>query len=179
MVYKLWHKTLFATALALSLAAVPAGAVTCSGTGCTGQDPDSTGCIDDGIWITASSLLYNGSAIAHVQLMWSPTCETVWSRLSTYNDPAATSAAHWSWLSNGSINFSTVSSSGVPSAPADPSDYDDYDEVYDISTSRHLDSKMYHYSETRVTNGVKACARITGLVTDKCTVLVDPDDLLP
>lgn len=179
MVYKLWHKTLFATALALSLAAVPAGAVTCSGTGCTGQEPDSTGCIDDGIWITASSLSSGGSVIAHVQLMWSPTCETVWSRLSTY---AEESPAHWSWLSNGSISFATVSTSGTPTAPGSPydsTDYDDYDEVYDITTVRHLDSKMYHYSETRVTNGVKACARITGLVTDKCTVLVDPDDLLP
>lgn len=151
------------------LAAAPAKAVTCSGTGCTGQTPQATGCVDDGVWITASPLTVSGSTIGHVQLIYSATCGTVWSRVSTYS---AQSGTHWTYLSNGTLNFAYQTGAASTVSPA----YDST-EVYDDTTAYHIDSLMYHRSETRIQNGVKACGRITGVVTDKCSVLVDPDDL--
>jgi len=180
MVHHLWRKAFLATVLMLSLTAIPAGAVTCSGSGCTGQSPVSTGCVDDAVWVTAAPLLYGNGywSAGQVQLMWSPTCETVWSRVSTY-DPQTydgESYSHWAWMAKSPFTFEAVTTTGAPPTPDDPTDYDDYDEVVDpVSMQRHLEGTMRHRSNSFVANGVKACGRITGLVPNTCTVQVYPN----
>jgi len=174
MVNHLWRNASLATVLMLSLTAIPAAAVTCSGSGCNGQDPVSTGCVDDAVWATYSALLDGSSVvIGYVHLMWSPTCETVWSRVSTYDsyDAQADNLTHQAWLSNGQLNFSSVSTSDLPPTPSNPSDYDDYDEVFDPALDRHLEGTMRHRSHAWVSNGVKACGKIYGLVATTCTGL--------
>jgi hypothetical protein len=64
-----------------ALAASPAVATSCSGTGCTGQDPQATGC-DNGASTVASTQLKGWfGPIGEVQLRWSPTCQTNWARV--------------------------------------------------------------------------------------------------
>jgi uncharacterized protein DUF2690 len=153
-------------ALAWGLAVAPASAQTCSGADCTGQTPQATGCDADGIWVTAAPANVGFSAIGYVHLMWSPTCQTVWSRLSTFGPQ---SGAYWAFLSSG-LNFAYQI--GAPYEAT----YD-FTQVFDPSLQQHKDSLMYHRSDNRVSNGVRACGRITGVFNLACTVLVDPDEL--
>lgn len=59
--------------------ATPANAVTCYGDYCSGKDPAATGC-DSG---AVTTKVYNTS-IASLQVRWSPTCKTNWTRLIIY-----------------------------------------------------------------------------------------------
>lgn len=60
--------------------AAPAQAVTCYGDYCSGQDPESTGCSADAFTTTS----YNNSQFS-LQVRWSPTCKTNWTRLTMYS----------------------------------------------------------------------------------------------
>jgi len=170
MIRKLMPAALVPAALVLALTALPAAAVTCSGTGCTGQSPADTGCDADGVWVTASPVLVGNSAIGYVHLMFSSTCGTVWTRYSTYA-LQGTGSGYWSFLSNGALNFAYASGHTPVAASYG------YTQVVDTDLAYHLDSLMYYRTESRVTSGVKSCGRVTGVVADKCTLLVDPDDL--
>ena len=62
---------------ATSAHAMPA--VSCYGDYCSGQDPSATGCAADAYTVTS----YNDS-VGSLQLRWSPTCKTNWTRLVVY-----------------------------------------------------------------------------------------------
>ena len=71
----------FAAGLLGVLAAFPAAAATCSGSGCNGLNPVTTGCTT-GAYVVSETDIYDGFSsgyIGGVQLWWSPTCETAWS----------------------------------------------------------------------------------------------------
>ena len=61
------------------VAAPASAAVGCWGDYCSGRDPMSTGCANDAI-TTATANFSTGS----VQVRWSPTCKTNWTRLVVY-----------------------------------------------------------------------------------------------
>lgn len=65
--------------LTLAGPTTPAHAVTCYGDYCSGKDPAATGC-DSG---AVTTKVYNTS-IASLQVRWSPTCKTNWTRLIVY-----------------------------------------------------------------------------------------------
>jgi hypothetical protein len=67
-------------ALALALFASPAQAVTCYGDYCSGKDPVATGCSADARTVASNVTVYGG-AYRYVQLRWSPTCKTNWTRV--------------------------------------------------------------------------------------------------
>ena len=54
--------------------------VTCSGNGCNGLDPISTGCARDAITVTATGGVVSFST-GTIQLRYSPTCGTNWGRV--------------------------------------------------------------------------------------------------
>jgi hypothetical protein len=64
-------------------------AATCSGTSCDGQDPYSTGCAGPGASyyvVETTSLINDSTGVAsnsygYVQLWWSNTCDTNWTRM--------------------------------------------------------------------------------------------------
>jgi hypothetical protein len=58
-----------------------ASAATCSGHGCDYQDPTATGCSSGAYTVTSAPVTYNGIQYGTVELRWSPTCQTNWSRL--------------------------------------------------------------------------------------------------
>jgi hypothetical protein len=62
--------------------APPAFAVTCSGSGCEGKNPQTTGCSADAI-TAASASIPDGK----VELRWSQTCQTFWSRVTSWIGP--------------------------------------------------------------------------------------------
>lgn len=68
--------------------------VTCSGHGCDGTNPDSTGCSAGAITAsiasgTITNIFIGAAYTVLVELRYSPTCRTVWARVKT-NDPVAT-----------------------------------------------------------------------------------------
>ena len=70
-----------AAGLLVVLAALPAAAATCSGSGCNGLNPSTTGCTT-GAYVVSETDIYDSFSsdyIGGVQLWWSPTCETAWS----------------------------------------------------------------------------------------------------
>jgi hypothetical protein len=88
--------------LLLSVTAVPASAatrpavaaVTCSGNGCDGLSPGTTGCAATAI--TAKSVnLYRGSELLGiVQLRYSTACRTVWGRIVNYVSTVGAALVH-------------------------------------------------------------------------------------
>ena len=59
----------------------PAAAATCSGSGCNGLNPITTGC-STGAYVVSETDIYDGFSndyIGGVQLWWSPTCQAAWS----------------------------------------------------------------------------------------------------
>jgi len=64
-----------------TLAIAPASAATCSGYGCDSQDPVATGCSSGSYTVKSAPVAYNGVQYGTVELRWSPTCQTNWSRL--------------------------------------------------------------------------------------------------
>lgn len=74
--------TLTTLVLALGLGIVTAGpssAVGCYGDYCSGKDPSSTGCAADAY--TAAAVDFTGGRL---EVRYSPTCKTNWSRLQIY-----------------------------------------------------------------------------------------------
>jgi hypothetical protein len=69
----------------VTMNSIPASAATCSGYGCDGLDPNAAGC-SDGANDTASTYLYsaNGSVVGLLELRYSPSCGTNWSRVTSY-----------------------------------------------------------------------------------------------
>ncbi len=62
--------------------ASPAMAATCSGNGCNGLDPIATGCQNSYTQLVGSSEIKNGSThYGWIDLRYSPTCGTNWSRV--------------------------------------------------------------------------------------------------
>lgn len=55
-------------------------AASCSGSGCNGLDPQATGCATGAITVETKTITQNGSSIK-VELRWSSTCQTNWSRV--------------------------------------------------------------------------------------------------
>lgn len=76
---------LFASAGIVTATSTPAQAATCSGYGCDGLDPNATGC-SSGANDTGSTYLYdaNGNIVGLLELRYSPTCGTNWSRVTSY-----------------------------------------------------------------------------------------------
>jgi len=60
--------------------AQPALAVSCYGDYCSGVDPQSSGCSADG-YTVASAGVYGSGGTSIVELRWSPTCKTNWTRV--------------------------------------------------------------------------------------------------
>ncbi|NJO81708.1 MAG: DUF2690 domain-containing protein [Blastochloris sp.] len=56
----------------------------CSGMGCNGKDPIAMGCANDAYTVTSAEITSNGSTIGRVDLRWSPSCQTNWSRVVSY-----------------------------------------------------------------------------------------------
>ena len=75
-----------ATASAV-LSPTPAAAAGCYGDYCSGKDPEQTGCSADA-YTTASARIPGTGA--YVELRWSPTCKTNWTRANWYPDPSNT-----------------------------------------------------------------------------------------
>jgi len=169
MVRSLFRRTLLAVCLVFVLAAIPVHA--CTGNGCTGLDPAAQGCDSDGYWVIGKTLLVGGSSIGYTELVYSPTCQAVWARLNTYSQYTSFNR---SYLSTGPLFFATVSTTSPTYLPAYTYSYS---QTYDPSSLYHVDSLMYGKGETRIANGVKACGRIDSVISDTCTLLVDPDDL--
>lgn len=65
---------------AVTVATTPAHAVSCYGDNCSGQDPEATGCASGSY--TATS--YNHAEFS-LQVRYSPTCKTNWTRIVMYN----------------------------------------------------------------------------------------------
>jgi hypothetical protein len=63
------------------VAANPAMAATCSGYGCDYQDPVATGCASGSYTVSSAAVSRNGVQYGTVDLRWSPTCQTNWSRV--------------------------------------------------------------------------------------------------
>ncbi|WP_158264072.1 DUF2690 domain-containing protein [Amycolatopsis sp. CA-126428] len=70
---------IFCSAAGISIAAAgAANAATCSGFGCTYQDPQLSGCSADAITVVH----YQLPAVAQrLELRWSPSCKTNWARM--------------------------------------------------------------------------------------------------
>jgi len=74
--------------LLTEIAVAPAAAATCSGSGCNGLNPITTGCTT-GAYVVGETDIYDtfsSDYIGSVQLWWSPTCETAWSYVHSYLD---------------------------------------------------------------------------------------------
>ncbi|QKV73983.1 DUF2690 domain-containing protein [Amycolatopsis sp. Hca4] len=69
----------FSSTIGISMAtASTAGAATCSGFGCTYQDPQLSGCSADAVTVAH----YQLPAVAQrLELRWSPSCQTNWARM--------------------------------------------------------------------------------------------------
>jgi hypothetical protein len=69
----------------VTMNSIPASAATCSGYSCDGLDPNTTGC-SAGANDTASTYLYNanGSIVGLLELRYSPSCGTNWTRVTSY-----------------------------------------------------------------------------------------------
>lgn len=61
-------------------------AVTCSGSGCNGKSPQTTGCAADGTTLRSNTIRDSdtGAAIGRVELRSSAVCKTRWSRTTSY-----------------------------------------------------------------------------------------------
>ncbi|MFZ4700006.1 MAG: DUF2690 domain-containing protein [Candidatus Methylumidiphilus sp.] len=102
----------------------PAQAVTCLGTSCENKDPRDTGCAADSKTITAASAVAEDAFNkVIVQLRYSPTCKTNWTRI-YYENKTTT------WDDNldaaltpilKSVGITRQSDSVVRSNPVDPS----------------------------------------------------------
>jgi hypothetical protein len=64
-----------------TLAITPASAATCSGYSCDYQDPAATSCSSGSYTVKSAPVTYGGIQYGTVELRWSPTCQTNWSRL--------------------------------------------------------------------------------------------------
>lgn len=63
-------------------------AASCSGAGCNGQNPYTTGCNSDAYALRYRDLVDETSmTIGTVSLLYSPTCQTVWSEVTSYFGP--------------------------------------------------------------------------------------------
>ncbi|WP_176741274.1 DUF2690 domain-containing protein [Streptomyces sp. LUP30] len=67
-----------------SLAAPSASAATCSGSGCTYQDPQASGCSADAVTVAHYQL---PAVQQQLELRWSPSCHTNWARMYLDTDP--------------------------------------------------------------------------------------------
>lgn len=66
----------------VTLSSVPAAAATCSGSQCNAQSPITTGCNSDAYAVNSKDILdWNTMTLGTVYLMYSPTCQTVWSEV--------------------------------------------------------------------------------------------------
>jgi hypothetical protein len=75
---------LIISGLASIVLASPASAITCTpGIGCDRRDPQSTGCSVGATALAPATNIYNssGTKVGSVQMRWSPTCRTAWSRV--------------------------------------------------------------------------------------------------
>lgn len=66
-------------------AAMPA--VTCSGNGCNGQDPEATGCANANAFTASSVTVTDGDGVALIRVdnRFSSTCGTNWTRITSLN----------------------------------------------------------------------------------------------
>lgn len=62
-------------------AAAAAPTVSCSGSGCNNTDPATTGCANNAYTVETQYITFNGQQIGKVELRWSPTCQTNWTRV--------------------------------------------------------------------------------------------------
>jgi hypothetical protein len=67
---------------AAATAPTASAAVTCSGEGCSGTSPETTGCANDGETIFSTNLTTSsGQVVGLIQLRYSATCRTAWARI--------------------------------------------------------------------------------------------------
>lgn len=76
--------TALVTTAALIAAPAPASAATCSGAGCTYQDPQASGCSADAVTVANLKLPY---VAQQLELRWSPRCQTNWARMYLDTNP--------------------------------------------------------------------------------------------
>lgn len=75
----------------MAVSTEPVAAVTCSGFGCDGQYPTTTGCDASGYTVASAYIYYLGSGPAKgiVELRASSVCKTRWARVTAYSTPNA------------------------------------------------------------------------------------------
>jgi hypothetical protein len=110
------------TFLATPASAQPRGH--CYGSGCNGQDPQSTGCatdtVDNPTWTSPPLTQINGQGVT-LYLRYSPLCNSNWARL-VVNDPAFPLNSLWVENQNGNRSyFSNQSGSSLWSGMVDGS----------------------------------------------------------
>lgn len=70
----------------------PAPLASCSGTGCNGKDPQTTGCGNGATTLASKDIYAYGTeyyVVGKLELRYSPTCKTKWSRVTRYNSNPA------------------------------------------------------------------------------------------
>jgi hypothetical protein len=85
-------------------------AVSCYGDYCSGKDPEATGCAAGAVTISAHQAGYY-----RLEVRWSPTCKTNWTRLTMYASP-------WKWGMDGRI-YARQDTGYTQSAPFSTRDY--------------------------------------------------------
>lgn len=72
-----------------------AEAATCSGSSCNGQDPVATGCSSDAYAVNSRDIVDETSVIlGTVYVVYSPTCQTVWSEVYSNYSPTNWISTH-------------------------------------------------------------------------------------
>lgn len=81
--------------------------VWCSEHGCTGQDPDKTGCSYGAYTLWESNVYRSQLIIGLIELRWSPTCKTKWARLTRSDGLNSFSMATTVWRGDG-VSYTTT-----------------------------------------------------------------------
>jgi hypothetical protein len=98
-------------ASALMVTPAPVSAASCSGTGCNGQDPGTTGCTSGSYTVYSATNTFWASstfwATVSVDLRWSPTCQTNWARAAVTSSNPSTYAFQIQVMLKGS-SYNTI-----------------------------------------------------------------------
>jgi hypothetical protein len=79
--------------LAAMAAPAPHTWTSCTNKGCTGVDPQASGCSADARSIRTAPIVSNGRTLGWVELRWSPHCGANWARVVARSDPRLAATA--------------------------------------------------------------------------------------
>lgn len=89
-----------------------AALATCSGTGCDGLDPSTTGC-DVNATTPASTGLRQGVDLSYIQMRWGPGCKTNWTRALVINSYLYTYQLNISREAGNGLTARTIANPGL------------------------------------------------------------------